>query len=266
MRAITLILACMGMGGCATGYTEFYKPLPNADQTIARRLSAAPEEPSVERDSGDWREIADKLARRGYVPIGSSSFNSGEEEDDDDAIAQAQSIGADLVVIITPQHTETRTANIPITTPTTTTSYTTGSATAYGPGGTATAYGNSTTTTYGSKTTYIPMTINRYDFGALYFVKIKVQFGAYFRDLNDAERLSMETNKGAAIVLLVDGSPAYDSDLLVGDVVLSLNGERVAGVESMLDLISKNAGSDANLTIIRNGKEILKIVPISPPQ
>lgn len=262
MRGLFVMLACAGLGGCATGYSEFYQAVPDADATMAKRLSPAPEEPAVERATGDWRDSVDRLARRGYVLIGSSSFNSGRDEDDDAAVEQGQEIGADIVVIMTPQHTETRTTSIPITTPTSTTSHTTGSATAYGTGGTATAHGSSTTTTYGTQTTYIPMTVERYDFGAMYFVKVKMQFGAYFRDLNDAERSGLETNKGAAVVLIVDGSPAYNHDVLVGDIVLSVNGERVTGMQGMLDLIQRNAGHDADLTIIRSGKELLKTIPI----
>lgn len=260
MRGSIILLACMTMAGCATGYSEFYQPLPSADETLLRRISPAPSEPIVERAEGDWREITDKYARRGYVPLGSSSFNSGQEEDDDDAIEQGLEVGADLVVIIRPRHTGSTTASIPITTPTATTSHTTGTATVHGSGGSATAYGNATTTTYGTRTTYIPMTVNRFDYGAIYFVKVKTQFGAYFRDLNDAERFSLQTNKGAAVVLLVDGSPAYNADVLVGDIVLSVNGKRVSGVQDMLDLIREHAGESVTLALVRDGKEISKTV------
>jgi len=265
MRGCVVMLACLALTGCATGYSQFYQPLPYAEQTLSRRLAPAPEQPTVERASGDWRDITDRYARRGYVPLGSSSFNSGQEEDDEDAIEQGQEIGADLVVIIQPQHTDTRTANIPITTPTTTTSHTTGSATVYGAGGSATAYGNATTTTYGTRTTYIPMTVHRYDYGAIYFVKVKMQFGAYFRDLSDAERGTLQTNKGAAVTLIVDGSPAYNFDVLVGDIVLAVNGERVSGAQRMLDLIQQYAGQNVNLTLVRDGKEISKTVSIGEP-
>lgn len=262
MRALVIMLACVTISGCATGYSQFYQPLPSANQTLSRRLAPAPEQPIVERASGDWRDITDRYARLGYIPLGSSSFNSGQDEDDEDAVEQGQEIGADLVVIIQPQHTDTRTASIPITTPTTTTSHTTGSATVYGTGGSATAYGNATTTTYGTRTTYIPMTVHRYDYGAIYFVKVKVQFGAYFRDLSDAERGALQTNRGAAITLIIDGSPAYNSDVLVGDIVIAVNGERVSGSQSMLDLIQRYAGQNADLMLVRDGKEISKTVAI----
>lgn len=262
MRAFVIMLACVAIAGCATGYSQFYQPLPSADQTLARRVAPAPEQPIVERTSGDWRDITDRYARLGYVPLGSSSFNSGQDKDDEDAVEQGQEIGADLVVIIQPRHTDTRTTSIPITTPTTTTSHTTGTATVYGNGGSATAHGNATTTTYGSRTTYIPMTVSRYDFGAIYFVKVKIQFGAYFRDLSDAERGSLQTNKGAAITLIVDGSPAYNCDVLVGDIVLTVNGERVSGAQGMMDLIQLHAGQSADLMLVRNGKEISKTVLI----
>jgi S1-C subfamily serine protease len=109
------------------------------------------------------------------------------------------------------------------------------------------------------------MTVNRYDYGAIYFVKVRMPFGAYFRDLSDAERGSLETNKGAAVALIVDGSPAYNCDVLVGDIVLAVNGERVSGARGMLDLIQRYAGQVANLMLVRNGKEISKTVPIGEP-
>ena len=104
-------------------------------------------------------------------PIGYSSFTSGHRQKDDDAIDQGKKVGADLVLILDPQYAESVTTSVPLTTPTATTSYTNGMATAYGTGGSAVAFGNSTTTTYGTNTTYVPMTVNRYQYGALYLVK-----------------------------------------------------------------------------------------------
>ena len=115
--------------------------------------------------------VLDAYAKRGYVQIGNAMFNSGRDEPETAAVHQGQKVGADLVLILNPKYTGSVTSSVPITTPTTNLSYTSGTATAYGSGGTVTAYGNSTTTTYGTTTNYVPITVNRSDYGAVFFVK-----------------------------------------------------------------------------------------------
>jgi len=260
MRVLLVIAAAFVVTGCATGYSQFYTPYPNTEQVAERRIGPPPAQPAAERAGGDVEALMSTYMRRGFAPIGYSSFNSGMAESDANAIAQAAKVGADLVVIIDPRHTETRTASIPVTTPTTTTSQTSSTATVYGSGGSATGYGNSTTTTYGTKTTYVPMTVNRFDYGAIYFVKTRPIFGAYFRDLNDTERRELQTNKGAYITIVVDNSPAYDVDVLVGDVIISFGGSSVNGAAGLMDLITRNRGQEVTVSILRNGGTVNKTI------
>ena len=159
--------------------------------------------------------------RRGYVPIGYSSFYSIHNESEQGAIAQGQKVGADLVVIVNPSYSGSVTTHVPVTSPTTSTSHTSGTATAIGSGGTATAFGNSTTTTYGSQTSYVPMTVNRYDYGAAYFVKWRYILGAVWRDLTNEERTSLQSNSGIYITLVVDDTPAFRNDVLVEDIIVN---------------------------------------------
>ena len=220
----------MLLGACASGYKEFYKPNQNATPEVIAtiRVAAPPTNPAIERSQpGDNRIILDAYAERGYFMIGHSMFNSGRTESEDAAVGQARVVGADLVLILNPKYTGTVTSSVPIATPTSSTSYSSGTATAYGPGGSATAYGSGTTTTYGTSTTYIPVTVNRMDFGAVFFIKQKFGLGALFRDLTDSERQELQTNKGVAIRLVVDGMPAFNSDLLVGDIVSAIDGTPV---------------------------------------
>src|SRR6202035_1342497 len=85
-----------------------------------------------------------ECAREGFEAIGYASFTSGRSQDEDAAIGQAQKIGADLAVILGSEYAGSVTTSVPLTTPTATTSYTNGMATAYGTGGSAVAFGNST--------------------------------------------------------------------------------------------------------------------------
>jgi hypothetical protein len=205
----------------------------------------------------------DQYARLGFTAIGYSSFNSGRSESEKNAIAQGQKVGADLVVIVNPSYTGSVTSQLPITTPTTSTSYTTGSATAYGPGGPVTAYGNATTTTYGSKTTYIPMTVNRYDFGAVYFVKITYAFGANWRELTNEERSALQSNSGVYITAVVNDTPAFRNDILAGDIITKIDGQPIYGEQAASDALAKKRGQTVKLTRFRNGQFMEKSVTLN---
>jgi PDZ domain len=251
---------------CANGYKEFYQPAQGTDPaSIAKyRVSPSPLTPLVEHSQpADSHQILDAYAKRGYLLIGNSMFNSGKPESDDAAIRQGQEVGADLVLILNPKYTGTIISTVPITTPTTSTSYATGSATAYGSGGTVHAYGRGTTTTYGSSTEYIPISVQRSDYGALYFVKNKWSLGVLTRELNDSERQELQTNKGAMVNLVVDETPAFDADILVGDVIKSIDGATVSDA-NLTDIIRERRGRRVTISILRQGKPIEKVVQLKP--
>ncbi|MBD9612225.1 PDZ domain-containing protein [Pseudomonas sp. PDM02] len=261
MHVLVAISASLSIAGCASGYKKFYTPSPGAtpEAIASTRASAAPQTPAVERSAfGNTDQLLAGYAKRGYLIIGESSFNSGESVSDDDAIEQGQAVGADLVLVFLPQYTGSVTSSVPITTPTTNTSYTSANATAYGPGGPVSAYGNATTTTYGSRTTYIPVTVNRSDYGAIYFVKGRFRIGAFVRNLNDLERQQLETNQGVVITTIVDDSPAYRADVLTGDMIIAMDGERVSNQEAFTRMASAKKGGTINLSLIRQGRAIEK--------
>ncbi len=263
MRTISILLVLL-ISGCATnGYAKFYTSATGVTPEViaSNRSGPQPAVPEVAR-AAEFDGLVDAYARKGYAAVGISSFSSGRNERDGDAIEQGKRIGADLVVVINPEYVGSQTTAIPITIPTTTTSQTSGTATAYGTGGTATAYGNSTTTTYGSRTTYVPMTVNRYEFGALYFVKRRYLLGANYRDLSDEERRQLQSNRGAYVISVIDDSPAYESDILPGDVIVALNGQAANGQDGLSDLVKASEGRAVELTIIRQGMRLTKSVAL----
>lgn len=262
-NALTAMIA-LALAACASGYSQFYTPIAGATPEAIERIRSAPAPatPVVERSS--TVPDAEQYARRGYVAIGYSSFSSGHSESEQNAVDQGKKVGADLVVIVNPSYAGSVTSQIPLTTPTTTTSYTTGSATAYGSGGSATAYGNSTTTTYGSKTTYIPMTVNRYNYGAVYFVKRSFSFGALWRDLSNDERASLQSNSGVYVTTIVDNTPAFRSDVLAGDIIVKIDGSPVYGSQALSDALAEKRGQKTELTIFRAGRFLEKTVTLDP--
>lgn len=256
------------LGGCVSGYKNFYKPAQGATPEIIStiRVNHAPAIPIVERaqPSHDKMAVLNAYAKRGYVLLGSSEFNSGRAEPEDAAIRQGQEVGADLVLILNPQYTGTVTSNIPITMPTTTTSYSTGSATAYGAGGPVTAYGNETTTTYGHQTTYVPMTAHRSNYGALFFIQRGFILGTIPRGLNDSERQELQTNKGVVVHLVADNTPAFDADIVVGDVITSIDGVPVHNTTVFHELQIEKRGKQVLISILRRGQRIEKTVQLNP--
>ena len=252
--------------GCATGYASFYTAETSAtpETIVASRAAPPPATPILERSApGDADTILAAYAKRGYSMIGHSMFNSGRGESEAAALKQGQTVGADLVLVFNPQYTGSVTSNIPITTPTSSTSYTRGSATAYSSGRPVTAYGNATTTTYGSETTYIPMTVNRSDYGAVYFVKQHFNLGAFVRDLNDGERQELQTNQGVVVVTIVDDTPAFKADILPGDIINAVDGVKVSNQEGFGKLTAACKGRLVAVKLIRRGQQLEKTVQLN---
>jgi membrane-associated protease RseP (regulator of RpoE activity) len=263
MRWALLLLTLLASGCATNGYSEFYSNAPGITPEIvaATRSGPPPAQPVIAYAPG-FDGLVDAYGRKGYAPIGHSSFSSGHSEGDGDAVAQARKVGADIVVIIDPAYAGSNTTSVPITVPTTSTSQTSATATAYGTDGTATAYGNSTTTTYGTRTSYVPMTVHRYEYGAVYFVKIRYSLGAQFRDLTDDERRQLQSNRGAVVTAVIDGSPAYVSDVIPGDIIVALNGQAANGHDGLMSLLMANTGRTVELTVIREGRPLTKSVAL----
>jgi PDZ domain len=262
---IVFVLSALLLAGCASDYSKFYRGTPSVTpEFIAKyRSGVPPKTPTLTHAGGSPSEVVAAYARRGYGVIGYSAFSSGHRESDAAALEQGTKVGADVVVVMDPKYVGSVTTSVPLTTPTATTSYTTENATAYGSGGSVTAYGNSTTTTYGSQTTYLPMTIHRFDYGALYLFRRHWHLGASFRDLSDAERSALQSNKGVYIISLVDGSPAYAADILVGDLIVAIDGQPVLGQQSFTDLLVQRSGRTIELTVVRGGQTIKKSVALA---
>lgn len=264
---LALVVVATALTGCASGYAKFYKQTPGAtpEAVAAGRLAPPTGEPIVDRamPPSDSKAMFDAYAKRGFVPIGESSFYSDRNESEDEAVKQGVKVGADLVLILNPRYAGSTTTTMPLTTPTTTTSYTNSQATAYGRGGPVTAYGTGTTTTYGTKTTYIPITTHRTDYAAIYFVRQRWGLGVLWRDLSDEERQELQSNKGVTVRLVVENTPAFYADILPGDIILAVNGEPVLGREGISQKIRSVAKQKVTLSLYRRGQRIEKDVQLN---
>jgi hypothetical protein len=266
IRFFLVIALSIGIAGCVSGYKQFYTALPGVTPEVVaeRRASPPPENPKLERTApADQESILAAYAQRGYVMIGSSFFNSGRPESESLAIQQAKGVKADLVLVINPQYTGSVTTAVPFTTPTTNTAQTNTTANIYGTNGNATVNATSTTTSYGSKTTYIPVTQHRTDYGAIYFIKIPFTFGLFVRNLNDTERALLQTNQGVAVLTVVEDTPAFFSDILPNDIILSINKNATSTEDRFSYLVNTYRGQTVEVKVHRNGKSFLKNVTLN---
>lgn len=261
MRMLLILFALISITGCVNEYKTNYKAANGATPEIinALRVNPAPLTPMVERAPKlDANSLLALYTKRGYLLIGTSFFNTTNGSTDSAAAEAGKEQGADLVAIFDPQYTGSTTSQVPITTPTTTTSFTNSNATAYGTGGVVNAYGTATTTTYGSQTTYVPITVNHVSYGALYFIKARHPLGVIPRDLNDAERKQYQTNKGVVVSLVIDDSPAYMNDVLVDDIITEINGAKILNQNNFYQAVFSNSNKLTKVSILRNGTNIEK--------
>jgi hypothetical protein len=238
----------------ANDWEKFYTPLiPQGEYEPSLA------EPVIVQSSGNWDSDFDAMWRKGFTAIGYSNFNSSNAKTKD-ALKLAKKLKAHHVIVATALVSSNSTS-IPITTPTSNTAYSSGTASAYGAGGSVTGSYSGTTTTYGSSTTYIPITVNRFDKAAVYFTVVpKKGVGIQWRDLSDAETARLETRRARAILSVRDGSPGYNADLLPGDIILKLNGQ-VFDEASWWPAV---ANGSMTLSIDRNGRPREITVSIPP--
>ncbi|MGH8615058.1 MAG: PDZ domain-containing protein [Gammaproteobacteria bacterium] len=254
-----LLLGLLFLASCANPYAQFYQGLPDA------RVKPFYEPMQAELQiygSDNFDRDAQALIRRGYAQIGSSSFNAGSNAVSEAQLRQqAAKIGAHAVLVAS-KYSHTVSGAVPLTIPHTTTSYSSGTATAYGSGGTVNAYGSGTTTTYGSQTVTMPYSVARSDFGALFFAKVKSRLGIYPHAIDDETRKRIQTNAGISVLVVTEGTPAFAADVLPGDVVLSIGDDSIQSVEHFYQLLDKYQGQKPNFKINRDGLAVEKQIEI----
>lgn len=253
---ILLAASLIFLSACASNpYSTFYNGTDNARQLRAYV-------PSSEQirilQSNDVDRDTKQLMVKGYVPIGQSLFNSGDQQINENQVyEQAVKIGAQIVITAS-KYTNTVSGSAPVTVPKVTQTYSSGTATAYGSAGTINAYGAANTTTYGSNTIYVPYSIRRSDFIAVYFVKTKSVIGAYVEPLDDAAKKRLQSNAGVRVTIVIEDSPAFDANIIPGDILLTIDGQPIKSVENYQEYLQKLSGAPVQLTLYRDGKIIKK--------
>jgi hypothetical protein len=252
------ILLCACLSACANPYNKFYSGSPDA--------RANPYYVDMPGDvaiypTNDLDRDGRALIRKGYFIIGNSSFNGASNNvSNQQLIEQAKKVGAQ-VVLLKSKYTHTETGAMPLTLPNTSTSYSTGNATAYGAGGMVNAYGSATTTTFGSETVMMPYSVQRSDYLAVYFAKSQSRLGVCLEattsiDIETRKRLG--TNAGVKVFEVIEGSPAYRANVFPGDILLSIGNDEFSSQEEYIKLLDKYEGQKVSVKLWRDGNILEK--------
>lgn len=208
----------MTTGVAANDWEKFFTPIPAAVAPIPSSIA-----PQVVASTGTFEGDIETMWKKGFVSLGYSHFNSPNSKTKD-AERLAKKLKAKFLVVGT-DLVSSSTASVPLTLPNTTTSSTNGRVSVIGSSGVTSGTYSGTTTNYGTTTTDIPMTVNRFDKFAMYFAEmLKFGTGIFGRELSAEEVAKYETQRAFAIRFVRDGSPAYLADLLPGGIVTHVNG------------------------------------------
>jgi len=255
LLAFSLILV---ISGCTNPYSQFYQDFTGGKNILDDPTVIIPTDNPKIIAGTNIESDSKRMLEDNYWHLGQSSFN-GASVRQDAAVAQAKKVHADTVIVYS-KYTNAVSGVMPMTVPNTQTSYHSGMI--YGSGGGSANYFGSSTT-YGSETTYIPYNIRRYDYGATFWIKCKPpRLGAIFADLTDELRKKAESNKGVYIFAVVRGSPAFNSDLLSGDVIRRVNGIEVIDRWHLYNWLNETHPSVIEFEIFRNGANISKKVQL----
>jgi hypothetical protein len=259
MKNITFATLFALLCGCSSPFSQFYY-----DRTGGIDISKSPniiltkEDPKLNR-GGNPELDTQRMLEDGFGLIGFSHFNAGNVNEHE-AIWQAKKVKASVILIYS-NYTTTVSGTLPLTLPDTRTTTTSSYGNVYGSGGYANYSGTSYSTTYGTRTTYMPYSVNRYDYLATYWVKLKDPvFGAHVTDIGDEARKKFGSNKGVMVQAVVKHSPAYMADILKGDIIRAIGEVDMYGQSTFQEAIEKYRGKEVNIIILRDEQELSKSV------
>jgi hypothetical protein len=250
--------------GCATPFETFYKPIPSPNLDPTRFIDSN-NPPTVSPYSDNIRDDDFRMIEYGYELIGFAQFNGPQKGNmEKKAVEHGARIRA-ASVLYTSQYDHTvsgiKTLSIP-NSDRVVTSQTHGNVQANTNRGRVIngSYTETTTSTVPGGSTVIqqPYSIDRFSFLATYWKKIDVtrvfSLGVRMRDLNTTERQVLQRNGGVAVEVVVRDTPAFRSNILVGDILLALQGLSIESAVQFNQLISQHRGKEVRLDIVRNGQ------------
>lgn len=233
---IPLFAALLALAGCASlpfpgTSTETprssrtdasYEAEPGRDAAFVSTMRAAPPptEPDVREGKSPGGDLR-LLNGQGYVRIGIGHYRVDDPAARELAIEQGREVGADKVLLYRMSRASTDAARAP---------------------------------------TRDPARMTEDELRAVYFVRLRLAFGATFRDLEPAERARLGDRGGVQIGSVIGGTPASEANLRPGDFVLALDGTSIRGKTDFQNRLKARAGQRVTLTVHRNGGDLQRMV------
>lgn len=259
IAAVTLLAA---LTACVAPYEKFYtKVITPEYETFLLPYSGHTD--YVSTPSADIADSARRLGEKGYQMLGYAAFEANAADYTSSLKAKAAEVQAD-VVLVSSEYAGTLNTVVPILNYTpgqNSTTYSSGTvnatarnnygATAYG---TANYTGTSTTTSPGTfNTNYVPIQVQRSKNEASFWRKRTFVFGAAYSPLTPELRQKLERNAGLIVTGIVENTAAFSANVLVDDILVSIDGEPIVSVEEFNAQLRRKAGQKVSIAILRKG-------------
>ena len=265
LLSFSLTFALLVLAGCATNYVSVAKKYYQPHQLFNY------DDPSLEPWSGEAKWVNStnliEYMKDNYVLIGESAYYAEIDHDHETPIKElATELQADLILCSTSfkdtvQRSRPVFEYVPGSSSTTQTSGSFNSAFngSYGSGNFSS---NSSTYTPGKlEQRRVEYSQDRKNVNAFYLRKHKPRkFGFYWRKPTTEEIRNAGTNFAVTILFVHNNGRAYNADILDGDIITKVNGQRVQ-IEDF-DSSLKSDKKSYEFTIVRDAKTLKKTITI----
>lgn len=102
------------------------------------------------------------------------------------------------------------------------------------------------------QTRYVPETTDYYEHRATYWAKSKPPiFGVLVHSMQDRDRQRIGSNRGVVVSAVINDSPAFDADILRGDVITAVSGTVMTSPDQFFDYVVANQGKEVQVELAR---------------
>ena len=101
---------------------------------------------------------------------------------------------------------------------------------------------------FGGQALMMPYSIPRDDAVAIFFIRLRTNFGVSFKAVPAEASQKIGKNGGVLAAVVVRGSPAYNADIIEGDVLWSIDGARL-DTTTFLDTVRAKHGASVDIEL-----------------
>jgi len=263
LLVISLVLTGL-ISGCVTNpFSDNYQTNIRADDPQAAKNLIIPPKDSKARIIRAQKVEPEhiKLLEDGYVLLGYAAFN-GQSMSNDWMQEQAKQVQAE-VVLYTAKHIGTRRGVTAMQTPEYYHVHHHTRRLGTSIKGLSSAH-RGYSTYAGLRTEFIPYSIDEFAHNAGFYVQAKPPiFGGITQDLTREQKQLIEKNAGASVFAVVKKSPAFNANILAGDIITQVNQQPIVDAEDFEKTLLGLQDKAVTINVIRDGKPKKIIVTLN---